>query len=392
MIGEMLGSLRKTVFSLYAFSFFDDFILIYPLYTIMFADAGLGAFKISSLLAAWSFTSFILEVPSGSIADKYPRRQVLIMGMILRAVGYGFWLFHRTYLGFLIGFILWGIKSALTSGTVEALVYDELSKQQKLPLYAKITGRMQSLGLMAVAAASFGASALAHKGYNLILALSIASVLAAALAIYLLPKAKLVRPVEEAKYADYLQDGVKQVLRSPKILYIMGFMSIVAGLGAIDEYFSLFFKEKAFTNAGIAFWTAVITLLGSLGGFFAHKVERKRFHTEWLLVVWAALLFGTTIVPKMVAPIMLGLYFMFFVATQVVFNAHLQNEIADKTRATATSVGGLTSEVFALMAYGIVGLGAHHSGYAYAYKLVAGAVVVAAAALFLYNRRAKVVL
>lgn len=384
--------MRKVTACFYAFSFFDDFILIYPLYAVMFADNGLSAYKISSLLIAWSLTAFLLEVPSGSIADKYSRRQVLIAGILLRAIGYSFWLFQRNYPGFLIGFILWGVKSALTSGTEEALVYDELKQADELPSYAKVTGRMQTLSLIAIALASFAASGLAHHGYSLILVLSIISVLVAGSAIYLLPRTDPAKSVEGTRYLEYLKEGIKQVGQSPKVIFIIAFMSIVAGLGAVDEYFGLFFRDKGFTNTGIAFWTGIITLMGALGGFFAHRLVNKRFRAEASLILWAGLLFATAISPKAVAPFLLGFYFMFLVAVQVLFNAHLQKEIADKTRATVTSVGGFTSELFALAAFGVVSVGANHINYAYGYKLISGVVILSALLLLLYNRRAKVVI
>lgn len=81
---------------------------------------------------------------------------------------------------------------------------------------------------------------------------------------------------------------------------------------------------------------------------------------------------------------------MFFASVQVLFNSHLQKELSDTTRATATSIGGLTSELLALVAFGIVSFGANASGYSYGYKLISIAVVVSATALFLYGRKAKV--
>ena len=62
---------------IYAFKFFDSFILIFPLYTVMFVDAGLKPVEITVCLTAWSVTNFVLQVPSGVIADRWSRRQIL---------------------------------------------------------------------------------------------------------------------------------------------------------------------------------------------------------------------------------------------------------------------------------------------------------------------------
>src|ERR1035438_6882295 len=55
-------ALRMTSFlaRVYAFKFFDSFILIFPLYTVMFVDAGMKPVEIGVCLTAWSVTSFVL--------------------------------------------------------------------------------------------------------------------------------------------------------------------------------------------------------------------------------------------------------------------------------------------------------------------------------------------
>jgi hypothetical protein len=64
---------------IYVFKFFDAFILIVPLYTVMFVDAGLKPVEISVCLTAWSVVTFALQVPSGVIADRWSRRYILAL-------------------------------------------------------------------------------------------------------------------------------------------------------------------------------------------------------------------------------------------------------------------------------------------------------------------------
>ncbi len=92
----------------------------------------------------------------------------------------GFWLLMPNFTGFLIGFLLWGINSAFTSGTQEALVYDELKKCNKSADYTQVNGKITSIYLIGLILGSFAASFLASFGYNLILVLSIVSVLISA--------------------------------------------------------------------------------------------------------------------------------------------------------------------------------------------------------------------
>jgi len=381
--------IKNVTTKLYAYSFFDDLILIYPLYAVMFADSGLNAAKISSLLVVWSLTAFVLEIPFGSLADKYPRKNVLLAGILIRSVGYLLWLFWRSYASFLIGFILWGIKSALTSGTTEALVYDELAKSDNTASYAKVMGKMEAYSLAGIVLASFGASILAAHGYSPILVLSVIAACISGIAVALLPAAKKIKAADGARYLDYFKEGIGAVMTNATAVYIVLFMSVVAGLGAIDEYFGLFFKEKGFSNSLISFWTAVIFLFGAIGSIFAHKLEKKKLPINAALFIWAALLFAATVTPTFIAPLILGLYIMFLFGVQVLFNSYLQNHLADKTRATATSVGGFAAEFFAVMSFLVVSFGATRSSYAYSYKLISYGVVLFAVLLLLYSIKVR---
>jgi hypothetical protein len=59
---------------LYAYLFLDDFVLLYPVYTLLFSATGLSVWQIASLFVIWSLSSMAFEVPSGAWADATSRR------------------------------------------------------------------------------------------------------------------------------------------------------------------------------------------------------------------------------------------------------------------------------------------------------------------------------
>ena len=88
------------------------------------------------LFVIWSTTAFVLEVPSGAWADTYSRRKLLVLGALISALGYAAWITVPSFAGFALGFVLWGMSSALISGTFEAFVYDELAARDCTDKYA----------------------------------------------------------------------------------------------------------------------------------------------------------------------------------------------------------------------------------------------------------------
>lgn len=372
---------------LQAFSFFDDFVLIYPLYAVMFSDRGLTAFEISSLFAIWSITSFALEIPSGSLADKFPRKNILLLGTLAKLIGFSLWLFVPNYWGFLVGFVLWGVKASFTSGTREALVYDELQRAKSLNLYTKVMGRMESFSILGMIAAGFGASVLAGRGYGLILVLSLVAIVISGVILALFPDVPSVKSTMETRYIEYLKEGVKIVFKKPVLLFFVLSLGILTGLGAADEYFSLIFRDKGLTNSAIALWLAVIYIFGAIGSFWAHKLDNYKRLLGSALFCGAALLLGTALAPSLLAPLLAGLYMMFLYAVAIIFNTQLQKNASDKARATTTSVGNFIAELFGLFTIAVIALGAHISSYSYGLGLAAGSVMLLGAGLWAYSRR-----
>jgi len=379
----------KALFYIYAF--FKAFILIYPLYAVMFVDNGLNATQISLLFIVWSTVAFLLEVPSGAVADKFSRKYVLIIATLFQAVAFICWVVWPNFWGFLAGFILWGINSALASGTEEALVYDELKRIKVEKQYAKVTGRMESLDLLGMIAAGFVAAVLAGLGYIPLLLLSIVGVIAAAATLMFLPRARAIETTGETEYWSYLSEGVRLVLRSRKILFLLIFMSIVTGLGAFDEYYDLLFNEQGMSNSLIAFWMGIVLSFGAIGSFLAHRLEGKSLPLTAGIIVWAGLLLCAAVLPPPFSPIAIGLYVSMFYVVKILFNSYLQQELTDKNRATATSVGGLFAEVGALISFVVFAVVAEVHTYAVAFQVMAVVIAIAGVLYGALHRRYGVV-
>lgn len=152
-----------------AFMGFMDFVPLYAVYALLFQAEGLSESGISLLLAIWSVTGLVAEVPSGALADLMSRRLLLSVGSLLTGLGFASWLVVPTFIGFATGFVLWGLGGAVASGTWESLVYDELAQRGATDRYAGIIGAGESAGwIAAVASAALTTPLLAAGGYELV--------------------------------------------------------------------------------------------------------------------------------------------------------------------------------------------------------------------------------
>jgi MFS family permease len=331
----------------YAFKFFDSFILIFPLYTVMFVDAGMKPVEISVCLTAWSVTTFLLQVPSGVIADRWSRRHILAWSQLVRAAGFAVWLFDPHFWGFLVGLVLWGVKSAFTSGTFEALLYDELKARGQSADYTRIFGRTRAVQSGGVLLAALGAAVAARFGYATTLAASLVSIGLAASAAASLPRAPPAIPAGERDYLMHLRLGLAASFREPAVLSILVFSAIVLALGAaLEEFWPIFGAKVGLTRAIIALFVGAQNAVEVLVSLIAYRLSGLRARGFYALFALGGLLLAVAaglFTPS--AMLLLALYSGLMKLVGVVFEGRLQHAIASERRATVGSVKSFLAQI-----------------------------------------------
>ncbi len=77
------------------------------------------------------FVSFILELPSGALADLIGRRKTIIFGRILGVIGFALYSVADSLPLFILGNILYHANWTFESGALSALLYDSLKENGK---------------------------------------------------------------------------------------------------------------------------------------------------------------------------------------------------------------------------------------------------------------------
>jgi MFS family permease len=345
---------------------------LYPLYQLLFTDHGLSASQVSTLFIIWSTTAFLLEVPSGAWADVFSRRKLLMLGSALSGLGYASWIVLPMYAGFALGFILWGVSSALISGTFEALVYDELAARGRTERYAGLIGRAKAAALVLnLAATALAAPLYKLGGYPLVGLVSVLSCVAHLLVALSLPEAAPVATADETeevepgskhtalgRYGLMLRSGLAEASTSRTVRKAVALVALLGGFLAFDEYFPLLARDVGASTTLVPFLiagtVAAQAIAGALAGA-AYKVRASIFAVGLAatagLIAWGSLS-GTALG---FVPIAVGYGVMQLVI--IVSEARLQDAIRGPARATVISVSGLFAEVFAVAVYAGFALG-----------------------------------
>ncbi|MEO8114819.1 MAG: MFS transporter [Phenylobacterium sp.] len=346
---------RSFLAKVYAFRFLDGFVLIYPLYTVMFAARGLSPSQVAATLMAWSVAGFLLQIPTGVLADRWSRRWLLCLGQLLRAAGFVIWILAPGFPGFLIGMVLWGVKSALTNGTFEALVYDELHAAGEAHDYPRVIGRAWGALSAAVLLTSLATALLVRFGHVAILEASIGMGLVAAASALALPRAQKALKVARPHYFAHLARGVSTVVRDPLLLGLVAFAALSQAFGGgMESLWQILGREAGMATPLIPLFGAAIGASQIAGAFLAHRFARGggrgRFYGFFglaggLLAIGAAILqpwSALLVVPAA------GL----FKAIDVNFDSRLQRAIGPENRAT---IGSVKSFAGAALMTGVLG-------------------------------------
>lgn len=349
--------MKRLLAKIYAYTFLSDFVLIYPLYAVMFSDFGMEPWQIATLLAIWSTTAFLLEVPSGILADKYSRKHILFAGQCIRTFAFITWILFPNFAGFLVGFVLWGIESALSSGTYQALLYDELQELKEERQFTKIYGRARTVSFIAILSASVLASPAILLGYPFILILSSIAVFLAGLIIIFLPKARKSESTREKEYFSILKRGLKGVFENAVVFKLLFFTSLAFAFGsALEEFYSLFADSAGLPVYGIGIFIALVTGMEGFASFAAYRFEKLKAAWFYLLFILSGLLLLLAgylfTVPALLLIILFALPSGII---QTVFEGKLQHAIPSGVRATISSVKGFFTETKTLAIYFAVG-------------------------------------
>jgi MFS family permease len=115
---------KKNITLLYGFSFFDQFMIVIPVWVPYLATHGINMRQFMELQAGFALVILCGEVPTGLLSDLWGRKKTLLLGSTLKAVSFSLLPLWSSYEGFLFYHLTMGIALSMISGGDVALLYD----------------------------------------------------------------------------------------------------------------------------------------------------------------------------------------------------------------------------------------------------------------------------
>ncbi|RSM58085.1 MFS transporter [Actinoplanes sp. ATCC 53533] len=421
---------RRLAATLYAYAFLADLVLLYPVYALLFTDTGLPVWQISSLFVIWSAASTLLEVPSGAWADAVSRRLLLCLAPLVTAVAFALWVLVPSYPAFAVGFLLWGAGGALASGSLEALVHDELDHLGAAGRYARTMGRARTAGTAGVLAAIVLAGpVLATGGYPAVGAASVLACLLTAAVAFRFPEHReaatppgsgpdqhgaaaslpgsgpdqhgaaaslpgpgpdqhaVAGPVRDEEpelgWWASLRGGLAEVRADGRVRAAVLLLAVVTAIwGALDEYTPLLAGDTGVARETVPVLLLLLWLGVTAGGLLAPLGERltTRGYAALLACSGVALAAGA-LSARPAGFVLVAAGFCGFQLATVLADARLQARITGTSRATVTSLAGTATDLGTIAVYGGYALLATGAGNGAVFAVLAVPYLIVALAL-----------
>ncbi len=326
----------------FAYTFLFDFMLCYAIYTALFELRGLSATQIGFLIAFWSASAVLLEVPTGALSDRFDRRWLLVAAPLVKALTFVCWgVADGNVWLYGLGFLCWSAGSSLFSGTGEALLYERLDAHGEAHAFDRALGQAGAAESIGIGAGLLLGGLVAASDMDLTVWLSIPPLLLCSLVAFTL------RDIRHGGYDDeppvpYLENfriAVAEFAHEPALRTVT--LYIACGLivfEVIEEFEQLYYLavQLPIWLYGVA--GAAALAANALASVSAHRFAGTR-HIAWstpllggALFVVAA--FGST--PVFVLVLLLA--YVAVTPVTVLSEAHVQALQEGRSRATTTSL------------------------------------------------------
>ena len=361
MSSSLLG-LRRFLGVYYAYAFLFDCILAYAIYAALFELEGLSLAEIGTLLAFWSLTAIIFEMPSGAVSDHFDRRVLLVLAPLAKALTFVCWgMADGNFWIYGLGFLFWSLGQAMQSGSREALLFERMAHEGREGDFDKVLGRDNAAEGLGIGFGTLLGGFVAWHDFGLAIWLSIPPlVVAAGLAFFLRDVRRLEKKSGEAtgSYLDHFRDAIAEFRMQPDLRFVT--IYVAAGLivfQLLEEFDQLFYLATSVPVWAWGLLGAFVEGAYALASLFAYRLAGRPWLAWALPLLGGALLVASSIGGSPWSVLLLSAAYVVVAPATVLAEARFQRIMEGRSRATTTSALVMVENLFGVvltLAFGLL--------------------------------------
>ncbi len=294
---QLSANIRK----LYLLRFFHSLIPAYVIERLYWEQRGMSIQEVVYTEIIFAVTIVLLEVPLGIAADKWGRKNLLLLDAVLACFEFLLLLFATEFWHFALIVGLAGAGRSASSGAEDALLYETLQAQGagQERRFEQLLGRLRACDISATIIAALCGSLLASRfelelNYWLSLCATLTA-LAFTLSLREPPRAATDPLTEEAEepsaFTTYVKDAAKFFVMSPAVCWVV-LSGMVLGVSVtfVEEFWQTYLDRAGIPVIWFGLFSAGLFLLQLPGSLLAHAlIGRARYRTilTTVLVIFA---------------------------------------------------------------------------------------------------------
>jgi MFS family permease len=349
---------------------------------IYLAGKGMSLTQLGLLETIFHITSFLMEVPTGAVADIFGRKISRIAGRVMSLISVIILLAAGDFLWFAISFVFTALSYNLESGAGDALIYDSLKEIGEEDKYMKISGNKEVFYQIAGIISFLVGGYMATKSYSIAFTITI---IAGAIAI--LQSLSFKEPYvgrrhktekKENVFVKQLKKSISVVRDNPRIGFLIVFTEIILTFcTCIFYYLQNFLKGDGYNEAVIGVIYAATYIASALIAPQVHRIEKVIKEQGILLIipfVTVACLWGIALS---------AYHFIFFIVLMiteeivyVAMSDYINKMIPSENRATILSFSSMVFSFFMITVFPLVGMLGDRYSLAFAIKCLGGLGIV----------------
>lgn len=339
-------NIKSTIGRYYLFTFFHSLFFISAVLVPFLTKWGGISLAKAQLLQSWfMFWLFVLEIPTGAVADYIGRKHSIALGAFVATLGALTYGSIPNFKIFLLGEFLFALSGALISGANEALLYDSLKEVGREAESKKIFGQADAFRLLGIfVSAPIGSLIAAKISINAAMQLSTIPFLLAAIIGWSIKEPQVGRNQSESKrYLEIIKEGVS-FLKNHPIVKLYAFDAVAI---ASTAYFIIWYYQPLLERVGIpilyfGLFHSLLTLSEIVISLNFTRLEKMTGSYKKLIrttaLITAVSLILVAIRPNLLTITLLIIFGGGFGLTRItLISSHLNKYIPSEQRATILS-------------------------------------------------------
>ncbi|MCK4238405.1 MAG: MFS transporter [Candidatus Lokiarchaeota archaeon] len=320
-------------------------------------------FEIMLLQSYFTFVIFLLEIPSGAIADFIGRKPALSLSALSIAFAAILYSIIPNFLLFIFAETLWGLGLALMSGTEEAFLYNtlrKLGKEDKLP---KILARNRTMNLIALTlSAPIGSIIAVFISLQFAMTCLAFVYMGAFIASLTFKEPIYKEEYKSERYLNIIKDGFKE-LKKNKILRILCFDRLLINV----LIFLLFWTYQPYLqeiNVHILFFGLITSMMNIVNVIFINLIPKfgKWFKSKIRLLILFNLITGFSyIFLGLTTNVLLGIVIILIIVAfgyprYLLYVNGINSQVESENRATILSTVNMFGSLIQAIIYPFIGI------------------------------------